>query len=140
MRLGSASMRREEMGGSCNLLGRRLVLRRHAAHGIGDHAIDELKRLGRALGGGPARQTRFEQSGVEQLSGKVAEEGAAGAVCAFSPGASPTMRSRASSDPKDGTAPLNQSGCARRFSSRKATRRGQSGQFLTGSGPTGARA
>ena len=72
-----------------NFLRRRLVLRRHAAHGIGDHAIDELKRLGRALLMAPARQTRFEQSGIKQLSGKIAEEGAPGAVCAFKPGREP---------------------------------------------------
>src|SRR5262245_43420407 len=53
-----------------DFLGRRLVLRRHAAHRVGDHAIDELKRLWRALLVMPARQTRLEQSGIEQLDRK----------------------------------------------------------------------
>jgi hypothetical protein len=35
--------RDKELPAGRNLFRRRLVLRRHAAHGVGDHAIDELK-------------------------------------------------------------------------------------------------
>src|SRR6202008_4387072 len=48
------------------------------------------------------------------------------------PGASPTIRRRASRTPKDGTGALNQSGCAVRRPSRNVTRRGQSGQSRGG--------
>ncbi|HXE03582.1 MAG TPA: hypothetical protein VN518_03055, partial [Methyloceanibacter sp.] len=45
-----------------------------------------------------------------------------------------TIRSRALSGPKDGTAPLNQSGWAVLLVARKATRRGQIEQSGAGSG------
>src|SRR3954453_7456412 len=44
------------------------------------------------------------------------------------PGASPTIRRRASRGPKDGTGALNQAGSRSRRSLRNATRRGQRGQ------------
>src|SRR5262245_59459696 len=80
---------KKKRAAGCNFLGRRLVLRRHAAHGIRDHAIDKLKRIGRAPMVAPARQTRLEQGGVEQLAGKIAEEWSPGTVCAFKPGRKP---------------------------------------------------
>ena len=48
----------------------------------------------------------------------VAGERAAGAVGAFTPGAMPTISSRASSGPKLGTGALNQSGWAARLPAR----------------------
>src|SRR5918993_4392820 len=49
------------------------------------------------------------------------------------PGARPTMRSRASRDPNEGTGALNQPGSRARRPSRKVTRRGQRGQSRGGS-------
>ena len=87
---GSASMRAAR---NCRQraisLGPRLVRRRHAAHGIGDHAIDKLSASRRAWIVPPARQPDLQQRAVEQLAGIVAEEGPAGAVGALQSGREP---------------------------------------------------
>src|ERR1700760_3066800 len=54
------------------------------------------------------------------------------------PGARPTIRSRPSGSPNEGTGALNQSGSRARVSSRKLTSLGQSGQLRSGSVESGA--
>ena len=76
----------QELTAGGNLGRRRLVLRRHAADRIRDHAIDQLERLGRGDVVAPAGKPDLEQRAVEQLAGVVAEKGPPGAVCALQPG------------------------------------------------------
>ena len=58
----------------------RPVGRRHAAHGIGDHAVDKLQGIWRGGVVMPSRKPDLEQGAVEQLTGIVSEEGAPGAI------------------------------------------------------------
>ena len=67
-----------------------------------------------------ARKAEARQRGVEQVAGIIAGERPAGAVGASQPGARPTIRSRASSGPKEGTGALNQAGSRSRQSLRNA--------------------
>src|SRR5688572_12637744 len=79
----------EERAAARDLVGPGLVLRRHAAHGIGDHAIHKRERLRRGTLVAPARQPDFEQGAVEKLPGIVAKERAPSAVGALKPGSKP---------------------------------------------------
>ena len=76
----------QELAAGRDLGGRRLVLRRHAADRVRDHAVDQLEVLRRGDIVASARKPDLEQRAVEQLAGIVAEEGAPGAVGAFQPG------------------------------------------------------
>jgi hypothetical protein len=62
-----------------------LVGRRHAAHGIGDHAIDEAQTVLRRGAVPPRREPRLDQCGVEQLPGVIAGERPARPVRALQP-------------------------------------------------------
>ena len=66
-----------------NFTGDGLVRWRHAAHRVGDHAIDEFERLGRGDVMLASRQTHFQQRAIEQLPGMVAEKRTPGAIGAF---------------------------------------------------------
>ena len=79
----------QELTAGGDLGRRRLVLRRHAADRVRDHAIDQLERLGRGDIVASAGKPDLEQRAVEQLAGIVAEEGPAGAVGALQPGSEP---------------------------------------------------
>ena len=89
----------------------RLVLRRHAAHGIADPAIDQRQpvvgpRLVDAVG-----KAVFEQRRVEQVAGVVAGEGPPGAVGALQARReADDQQPRRRRSPNDGTGALNQSG------------------------------
>ena len=66
-------------------LGRRLILRRHATHRVGNHGIDKRKavigaRIIRALG-----KTKFKQRRIEEIARVVTREGAARSVGAVAP-------------------------------------------------------
>ena len=76
----------QELTAGRNLGRRRLVLGRHAADRIRDHAIDQLERVRRAQVVAPAGKPDLEQRAVEQLAGVVAEKGPPGAVRALQPG------------------------------------------------------
>ena len=65
---------------------RRLVLRRHAAHRIGDAAVDQLKSVVGMRAVLAAREAVARQRLVEQLAGVVAGERPAGAVGALQAG------------------------------------------------------
>ena len=58
----------------------RLVLRRHAAHAVGDAGVNQLKRVVGARLEGAAGETVFLHGGVEQIAGEVAGERPSGAV------------------------------------------------------------
>src|ERR1700730_18331230 len=66
-----------------NLTRRRFVFRRRAAHGVGDHAIDELQRFRRRWIVMAAGEPRLEKRTVEQLPRIVSEKGAPGTVRAL---------------------------------------------------------
>src|SRR6516225_5753228 len=72
-----------------DLGGFRLVLRRHAAHRIGDAAIDEGEPVIGALGIGAAGEAKFTQGLIEEYAGKVAGEGTSGPVGAAQAGREP---------------------------------------------------
>ena len=71
---------------STDLVRCRLVLRRHAAYCIGDHAVDKLQIFRRGRVVAAAREPIFEQRAVQELAGIVAEKGPSGAVGAFQTG------------------------------------------------------
>src|SRR5262245_7564265 len=75
--------RDQELPAGGDLGGGRLVLRRHATHGVRDHAIDEFERLRGSDVVMPTRKPDPEQRAVKQLAGIIAEEGTAGTVGAF---------------------------------------------------------
>ena len=65
-------------------LGRgRLVLGRHAAHGVGDHAVDQLEAVVGSCLVAAARKAEGEQCLVQQVARVVAGERAAGAIGAL---------------------------------------------------------
>jgi len=108
------------------------VIRRNAAHGIGDPAIEQLESVVGAGGVTTVRKAEFSQSRVKEVAGIVASEWPPGAVGAAQPGARPTIKSRASLDPNESTGALNQSGSLWRHDWRNATSRGQRGQSRPG--------
>src|SRR3990170_1662219 len=73
----------QECAASGNLLWLRLVQGRHAAHCIRDHAVDQLKLIGRGGIVTPACQPQLEKRAVEKLAGMVAEKGTSRAVGAL---------------------------------------------------------
>ncbi len=60
--------------------GRRLVFRRHAAHGVGDRDVDQVQAVVRPRRIGAGREAEIDQCPVEQVAGIVAGEGPSGAV------------------------------------------------------------
>ena len=60
--------------------GGRLVLRRHAAHGIGDHTVDKLKAVIGALAILACGEAAGEQGFVEKIAGEIPGEGPAGTI------------------------------------------------------------
>ena len=109
----------EERAAGADLGRRRLVLRRHAAHGVGDHAIGERERVVGRCGVASARKAELEQCGVEQVAGEVAGEGSPGAVGA----------------PETGGQAHDQQACARRARMsrrRRCTRRARPAGSLRG--------
>ena len=125
--------RLEKIAAGVDLGRRRLVLRRHAAHRVGDAAIDQRQAVVGPRLVVAAREAEFAERLVEQVAGIVAGEGPAGAVGALQAGREADDQQRARRrGPNEGTGALNQSGSFARHSLRKATRRGQSGQSRPG--------
>src|SRR5215470_18398735 len=62
------------------------VVRRNAAHGIGDAAVKQLEPVVDAGGVMAAREAEFSQSRVQEIAGVVAGERPPGAVGAAQPG------------------------------------------------------
>lgn len=81
LQIGQGHHARHEIGAaSVDLSASRLVLRRDAAHGIGNHAINEPQPI---VGAGvkiAAAKAEFCQRRVKQIAGKVAGERSARAV------------------------------------------------------------
>ena len=75
----------EEIAAGCDLRRRRLVFRRHAAHGIGDPAIDQFKSVVGARRILAARKPVMPKRLVQQIAGLIAGERPAGAVGALQP-------------------------------------------------------
>jgi len=63
-----------------------LVLRRHTAHGIGDHARHEAQAVAARRLVSAGGEAIIDQSLVKKLAGEIASEGPAGAVCAAEAG------------------------------------------------------
>ena len=82
---------------------------------------------------GARREAEFDQRSVEEVAGVVAGERPAGAVGAAQARREADDQKPRVAAPKVGTGALCQAGSAARHSSRKATRRGQSGQSRPGS-------
>src|SRR5262249_26947996 len=80
----------------------------------------------------PSANPAFLSASYKMIPAKSPVNGLPVAFAPFNPGAKPTTKSAASSSPNDGTAPLKNDGNWRLFSSRKATKRGQSGQSAGG--------
>ncbi len=76
----------EEAVAGARLGRRREVCRGHAAHGVDDPAAGQFEAVVDGGGIGSARQTGGGQGLIEQPTGVVAREGAAGAVCTFDAG------------------------------------------------------
>ena len=82
----SAMRVRQEIAAGVDLVRRRLVLGRHAAHRIGDAAIDQFEAVIGARGISAAGEAEIDQRRVEQVAGIVAGERPAGAVGAAQAG------------------------------------------------------
>jgi hypothetical protein len=104
----------------------RLVLRRHALHGVGDAAVDQLQAVIRRHGLRPAGEAEAMQGGIQQDAGVVAGERPSAAVGAVIAGreADDEQRRLGIAEglhrPRVIARPLS-----RRQSSRKSARRGQ---------------
>ena len=72
--------RPQEAAAGGDLRRRRLVLRRHAAHRIGDDAVDELQAVVGARLVAPAGEAELQQRCVEEIAGVVAGERSPGAI------------------------------------------------------------
>src|SRR6202167_6183370 len=79
----------EEVPAGRDLLRRRLILRRHAPHGIGDAAIDEREAVVRTCRIITLCEAEFLERGVEEVAGIIAGKRPAGAVGAAQPGSEP---------------------------------------------------
>ena len=69
-----------------DFLRRGFVVRRNAAHGIGNPAVEQLQPVVGAGGVMTAREAEFSQSRVKEIAGVVAGERPPGAVGAAQPG------------------------------------------------------
>src|SRR5512145_2873601 len=78
---GDASF--EELPAMGDLARGGLVRGRHAAHGVGDHAVDKRERLWPRGIVYAAGQSNLKKGAVEQLSGVISEERPSGAVRAL---------------------------------------------------------
>ena len=113
----------------------RLVLGRHAAHGVGDHAVDERQAVVGSRRVRAAGEAELEQRPVEQFAGKIAGEGAAVRLAPLSPGARPTISSARRCFAERGHRAVVPGRLASDCASRKATSRGQSAHERCGSAP-----
>ena len=108
---------------------RRLVLGRHAAHGVGDHAVDELEVLRRRIGSClPRAKPCLEQRRVEQIAGVIAGERTPGPVRAAKAGRQPHDQQPRIVVTEGRDCTVEPTDARDRFSWRNATSRGQSGQ------------
>src|SRR5262245_60349662 len=75
--------RRQEVAAGPYFLRRRLVLRWHAAHGVGDATIDQFQSVVGVRAVAALRKAKFTEGLVEQHTGVIAREGSPGAVGAL---------------------------------------------------------
>ena len=60
-----------------------LVFWRHAAHRVGDHAVDELETVVDARLIAATGEAELQKRGIEKLAGVIAGKRPAGAICAL---------------------------------------------------------
>ncbi len=101
---------------------RRLVLRRHAAHRVGDARVDELEPVVDARSKAPSGEAVLLQRRIEQIAGVIAGERPPGAVGAAQPRCEADDQERALTEPNDGTGALNHSGSRARQAFAKRQR------------------
>ena len=75
----------KELTAAFDLAGCRFVLRRDAAHGVGDHAVHKAQRLGPQDIVLAPRETGLQQRRVEKMARKIAPERSAGPVRPLQP-------------------------------------------------------